>query len=92
MQNLTRGKQRFANLLFAKYSSLAQEKVFSNTFGKTALSLYEDFDSAEELAAMGLEELTAYLVEKGKNRFPDPQKLLRLFLPLPEALTVFLRR
>ena len=75
VRNLSREKQRFANLLFAKYSSLAQEKVFSDAFSKTALSIYEDFDSAEELAAMPLEELTEFLIQKGKNRFPDPQKV-----------------
>lgn len=33
VQNLTKEKQRFLNHLFMKYSSMTQEKVFSNTFG-----------------------------------------------------------
>ncbi len=36
VKNLTREKQRFLNYLFMKYSSLAQDKVFSNTFGAAA--------------------------------------------------------
>lgn len=73
VQNLTKEKQRFMNYLFMKCSSLAQEKVFSNTFGATALSVYEDFSSPDELAYMDLNDLTAFIKEKGKNRFPDPE-------------------
>lgn len=73
VQNLTKEKQRFMNYLFMKCSSLAQEKVFSNTFGATALSVYEDFSSPDELAYMDLNELTAFIQEKGKNRFPNPE-------------------
>lgn len=39
------------NVLFKKYSSLAQEKVFSDTFGTAALAVYEEFDSADTLAS-----------------------------------------
>jgi len=73
VQNLTKEKQRFMNYLFMKCSSLAQEKVFSNTFGATALSVYEDFSSPDELAYMDLNDLTAFIQEKGKNRFPNPE-------------------
>ena len=38
VQNLTREKQRFMNQLFKKYSTMAQEKVFSDTFSTTRLS------------------------------------------------------
>lgn len=93
VQNLTREKQRFLNYLFQKYSTLAQEKVFSNTFGATALALYEEFDSADELAYMDLEQLTEFLRDKGKNRFPDPdtvaqaiQKAARSSYRLPKTV------
>ena len=75
VQNLTREKQRFMNVLFKKYSSLAQEKVFSNTFSTTALAVYEEFDSADALAYMDLHELTAFLQEKGKNHFSNPEEV-----------------
>ncbi|WP_255346153.1 IS110 family transposase [Butyrivibrio sp. FC2001] len=39
VQNLTKEKQRFMNVLFKKYSSFTQEKVFSDKFGATALAL-----------------------------------------------------
>jgi transposase len=52
--NLVKEKQRFMNVLFKKYSSFAQEKVFSDKFGATALAVYEEFDSADVLALHGL--------------------------------------
>ena len=72
VQNLTKEKQRFLNNLFMKYSSMTQEKVFSNTYSTTAFAVYEEFESAEQLAEMDLQELTEFIVVKGKNRFPDP--------------------
>ena len=89
LQNLTRArffavenhlikeKQRFINILFKKYSTLTQEKVFSDTFSATALAVYEEFDSAEELADMDLQALTDFVMEKGKNRFPDPDAVAK---------------
>ena len=77
VQNLVKEKQRFMNTLFKKYSTLTQEKVFSNTFGATALAVYDDFESAEELAHMDLHELAAFISEKGKNRFSDPEAVAK---------------
>lgn len=93
VQNLTKEKQRFLNYLFMKYSSLAQERVFSDTFGTTALAVYEEFDSADTLAYMDLHELSEFLKKKGKNRFPDPdsvanaiQKAARSSYRLPKTV------
>jgi transposase len=77
VQNQTKEKQRFLNYLFMKYSSLAQEKVFSDTFSTTALAVYEESDSADELAYMDLDELTNFIKEKGKNRFPNPDEVAK---------------
>ena len=63
------------NQLFKKYSTMAQEKVFSDTFSTTALAVYESFESAETLANMDLHQLTEFIMEKGKNRFPDPDSV-----------------
>lgn len=77
VQNLIKEKQRFMNYLFKKYSTMAQEKVFSDTFSTTALSVYEEFESAEALASMDLQQLTDFIMEKGKNRFPDPESVAK---------------
>ena len=75
--NLVKEKQRFMNVLFKKYSTMTQKKVFSDTFGATALAVYEEFESAEALANMDLHELTAFIMEKGKNRFPNPDAVAK---------------
>ena len=77
VRSLTAEKQRFLNIIFKKYSSLAQNKVFSDTFGAKALALYEEFDSADTLAYMDLHELTDFLVKKGKNHFTDPEAIAK---------------
>ena len=77
VRSLTVEKQRFLNVIFKKYSSLAQNKVFSNTFGASALALYEEFDSADTLAYMALHELTDFLVKQSNNRFSDPEAVAK---------------
>lgn len=77
VQNLAKEKQRFINYLFKKYSTMTQEKVFSDTFSTTALALYEEFDSAEVLAEMDLQQLTDFIIQKGTNRFPDPNSVAK---------------
>ena len=75
--NLVKEKQRFMNVLFKKYSTMTQEKVFSDTFSTTALAVYDEFESAEALADMDLHALTAFIMGKGKNRFPDPDSVAK---------------
>ena len=77
VQNLTREKQRYANYLFMKCSGLAQDKVFSDAFGATAIALMEAFDSVDDIAYADLDELTAFISEKGKNHFPDPKAVAK---------------
>lgn len=93
VQNLVKEKQRFLNYLFKKYSTMAQEKVFSDTFSTTALAVYEQFESAEALAEMDLQQLTDFIIRNGKNRFPDPdavanaiQKAARSSYRLPKTV------
>ena len=75
VQSLTKEKQRFMNYLFLKCSGLAQEKIFSDNFGVAALSLFESFESPEQLANMDLNQLAAFISEKGKNRSPNPEEI-----------------
>lgn len=77
VQNLTREKQRFMNYLFMKCSGLAQEKTFSNNYSAAALAVFEEFDTPDDLENMDLDELTAFISEKGKNRSPHPEKIAK---------------
>ena len=70
VQDLTREKQRFANYLFLKCSGLAQDKDIANT-SATTIALMERFETVDELAYADLDELTAFIDEKGRN-FADP--------------------
>lgn len=60
-----------------KFSSIAQNKIFSDSFGASALALYTEFDSVEELAVMSLEDITVFLRTNGNNRFPAPEGVAR---------------
>ncbi len=77
VQNLIKEKQRMINIIFKKYSSLTQDKVFTDKFGATALSVYTDFESAETLVDMDLHDLTEYIQNKGKNHFSDPESVAK---------------
>ena len=77
VQNLTREKQRFMNHLFMKCSGLAQEKVFSDTFGVAALAVFEEFDTPDDIAEMDIEQLSSFIAEKGKNRSPRPDEIAK---------------
>lgn len=77
VESLTREKQRFLNSLFISFSGLAQEDIFSNKFGTTALAVIEEFSSLDELAYMNTDELADFIREKGKNHFDDPEKIAR---------------
>jgi hypothetical protein len=93
-QNLAREKNWFLNNLFLKFSSLAQEKIFSDRFGATSSSLIEEFFSVDEIAYMPIEELAKFINEKGNGRFDNPdeiaaavQKAARSSYRLPKTVT-----
>ena len=75
VENLVREKQRFINYLFMKCSGLAQDNAFSDNFGVAAMELYDYFETPDALANMSVMQLAAFIAEKGKNRFPDPDKV-----------------
>ena len=77
VQNLTREKQRFMNYLFMKCSGLAQEKIFSNKYGAAPLAVFEEFETPDDIANMDVEELAAFIAEKGKNRSPRPLEIAK---------------
>ena len=76
-QNLSREKTRFLNTLFYKFSSLESSKVFSDNFGATALSVVTDFMSVDDINNTPIEELTAFISEKGKNHFAHPDEVAK---------------
>jgi Transposase/Transposase IS116/IS110/IS902 family len=73
-QNLAREKSYFLSFLFLTFSTYGQIAPFGDPFGATSSAVLEEF-TTEELAQQSLEDLTAYLQQKGRNRFADPAAL-----------------
>ncbi|MBQ4238454.1 MAG: IS110 family transposase, partial [Ruminococcus sp.] len=93
VQNLVKEKQRMINIIFKKYSSLTQDKIFSDKYSVTACAIYTEFDSVDSLVNMDLNNLTEFIRKKGKNRFSDPdsvaqalQKAARSSYRLPKTV------
>lgn len=94
VQNLTREKNWFLNNLFLKFSSLAQENIFSDRFGAASSGIIEEFFSVDEISYMPLSELAEFIRRKGKGRFAKPdevadavQKAARSSYRLPKTVT-----
>jgi len=76
-QSLSREKNRFLETLFYKFSALDSSGVFSNTFGAASLGVITEFLSVDDIIYMPLEELAAFINEKGKSHFVDPTQIAR---------------
>jgi hypothetical protein len=74
-KDLSREKNRYLQTLFLKFSVMAQDSLFSNNFGNTAMELVNEFDSVDQIAYTPLEELAQFLNQHGKSHFVDPQSL-----------------
>lgn len=74
VHNITREKQYFLQNLFFKCSAFRTE-MESSVFGHAMLELFLEKFSMDDIASMDVAELANYLKEKGKNRFPDPEKV-----------------
>ena len=72
---INREKAYFLTHLYLKFSAFSMEKPFASLFGATSLAVITDF-SPDELVRLPLEELTQFIIDNGKNRFKDPQKVV----------------
>lgn len=102
VQSLVREKAYCLSLLYLKASEYTRHDAaeadqvrcpFSDTFGAASRAVIEEFASAEEIAAMPIEDLAAFIDAKGRRRFADPtenarrlQRAARDSYHLPEAL------
>lgn len=75
-ENLTREKQYFLQHLFFKCSAFLHESETS-AFGHAIQELLLEQYSMDELATIEVGLLADYLREKGKNRFPDPERVAK---------------
>jgi transposase len=76
--DLSREKNRFLNYLFLKFSSLAQEKLFSDKFGATSQGIITDFFSVDDIAYLPVAELAEFINQKSKGHFDSPEELAKI--------------
>ena len=74
-QDLAAEKNRYLNALFLKFSGMAQEQLFSDNFGATAMALIEEFETVDDIANTPVGDLAAFLNTHGKGHFADPEQL-----------------
>lgn len=83
------------SVLYLKASEYANadKQPFSNLFGAASRAVIQEFASIEEVAAMPFDELTAWIDQRGKHRFANPEDNARRLqavaqdsYPLPKAL------
>ncbi len=78
MQDLTRESNFLMTNLFLKFSDYTITGPFRrNKLSATSLAVMEEFESVEEIAEMSLERLIDFLVEHGKNRFDNPETVVK---------------
>jgi len=72
---LIREVNHFLTHLFLQCSGLSQQNPLGRPLGATGSALIENFLSPEEIINQSVEDLVAFLIKQGKNRFPDPTAL-----------------
>jgi transposase len=72
IRQVTKEKQHFLQHLSFKCNTFTEE-VESSVFGNAMMELFYEKYSLDELAQMPIEDLAAFLQEKGRNRFDDPE-------------------
>lgn len=79
---ITREKTYMISNMFLKFSELAvaddNDSPFSNNYGATAEFILTEFLSLEEIQSMPTDTLIAFICEKSKNRFVNPENTAKL--------------
>lgn len=77
VKQLVREKNYFLSQLFLKFSAFGKGQPFSNTFGATATAVIQEFMTPEAIANASTEELVDFVIKHGRNRFSDPEEIVR---------------
>ena len=79
---ITREKTYMISNIYLKFSELAildkNEQPFSNTYGVTSAAILTDFLSLDDITYSSMEDLVAFVRDKGKNRFSNPAETVKL--------------
>ena len=76
VESIAKEKTYMVSNIYLKFSQLAvlekADKPFSNTYGATSEAVLTEFLSLEDIAYSSIEDLVAFIKDKGKNRFSNP--------------------
>jgi transposase len=79
---ITREKAYMVSNIYLKFSELTvldkDDKPFSNTYGVTSAAILTESLSLDDIAYSSIDDLVDFIREKGKNRFSDPYKTVKL--------------
>jgi hypothetical protein len=78
VQTLVRAKAHALTLLFLAASEYDRLEPFADPFGATSLAVLTEFQGLDELAALPLEDLVAFIDTQGRHRFEDPGQPARV--------------
>ena len=76
IKQLVASKQHFIENLYYKCNTLSAE-IDTNIFGTTMMEIITDEDGMDAFAEMPLKDLKAFLIEKSKGRFSNPESLAK---------------
>ena len=76
VEMITKEINRILSYIFLKFNGLLQNERFKNKTSNTFLSLIEEFSTLEEVVNKSEKELFKFVIEKSKNRFKNPKKIL----------------
>jgi transposase len=78
VHTLVRAKAHALTLLFLAASEYDRLAPFSDPFGATSVAVLAELGGLDEVAAMALEDLAAFLDRRGRHRFADPTATARV--------------
>lgn len=73
IKQIAEEKNYFLSYLFLKFNTF--NGIFSDTFGAASTAVLSEFYSVDEIAAMNLDDLAAFLHEHGRGMFSDPMRI-----------------
>ncbi|MDR7871708.1 MAG: IS110 family transposase [Tissierellaceae bacterium] len=78
IEGITREKAYMVSNIYLKFSELTvldkEERPFSNTYGVTSSAILTEYLSLDDITYSSVEDLVAFIRDKGKNRFNDPNR------------------
>lgn len=80
--SITREKTYMVSNIYLKFSELTaldkEKRPFSDTYGATSAAVLTEYLSLDDITYSSIEDLVAFVKQKGRNRFSDPEKTVQI--------------